>query len=324
LARTLFSTTELSQKQIEILRRTSSDIVIETGNEPELGNVEILLISDNAWLTIDRIQKMKRLKFIQTLWAGVDFMNFDIIPEGITVCGNVGGFSEPIAEHVFGMIISLARNLLDHDRDLRQSLFDRSKMGIFLKGKKMCILGTGGIGQAVARIAKAFGMVTLGVNTDGRGAPFFDRTTSLSKVDELLKEANFVVIALPLTIHTKNLFDLERLNLLPRDCILVNVGRAKIIDQSALYRFLLSHPTTKFATDVWWRYPSKEPGKFSQDYPFFDLPNFTGSPHDADIVPEANEIALDNAVMNIARYLKHETLRGIAKKSDYLGLNEQQ
>ncbi len=319
----ILSTTDLTARQKESIA-LPPDYRIETSQEIDsIGyeNIEIVLLSEHRWLTQERVQKMKRLKFIQTLWAGVDSLNFHDVPDHILVCGNVGGFSEPIAEHVFGMILSLARNLRKHDQELREGYFNRSEKGIFLKGKKICVLGTGGIGQAVARLAKAFEMTTLGINTTGKSAQYFDETGPESALDSFLKDSQFVVIAMPLTVHTKNLFDSRRLNLLTPNCILVNVGRGRIIDEKALYDYLLAHPTVNIGTDVWWKYP-KNGEKFSQDYPFFELPNFMGSPHNANDVPESDDIALANAFRNIERYLRNETPRGIAKREDYIDIRK--
>ena len=128
------------------------------------------------------------------------------------------------------------------------------------------------------------------------------------------------MLAIPLTIKTENLISDSNLKLMKKNCILINVGRGRVVNQKALYEHLLANPTFKTGIDVWWKYP--EPGKpFAQDYPFFDLPNFIGSPHVADAVPESHEIALETAVQNIERYLKGEELRGIAKREDYLGLS---
>jgi phosphoglycerate dehydrogenase-like enzyme len=316
----ILSTVALSDKQSETVELASGDFQIEFSKDGQSVNaerVEVLLLSDNASLQRETLSRLPNLKLIQTLWAGVDSVKFEIIPDSVTVCGNVGGFSQPIAEHVFGMIVSLAKDFREHERDLREGRFDRTKQGIFLNGKTICILGTGGIGQAVARLAKAFGMTTLGVNTKGEAAPEFDRTAAVSQLDEFLRQAQFVVIALPLTNKTRNLFDAKRLSRLNPGTILVNVGRAKVIDQKALYEYLVANPKVKVGTDVWWSYP-KRGQKFAQDFAFFDLPNFMGTPHNSNDVPEADQIALDNAVKNILRYVNGEPLRGVAKREDYM------
>jgi len=261
---------------------------------------------------------MTNLRFVQTLSAGIDAINFEVIPREVLVCGNVGAFSEQIAEHVFGMILCLARNIVLREEQLRRSVFDQSQ-GIFLKGKTIGIIGTGGIGQAVARLAKAFGMVTTGINSSGRNVEFFDRTDNIGGLNELLSQSDIVVIAMPLTVSTMNLINASNLRLTKSNCILINVGRGRIVNEKALYDHLRANPSFKAGIDVWWKYPA--PGSpFAQDFPFLDLPNFLGSPHNADAVPESDELAIENAVRNIERYLKREPLKGLAKREDYVGL----
>ena len=135
---------------------SSNTIEIVEGDElPDevASNVEILLVSDTKWLNEIKFERMKNLRLVQTLSAGVDVIDFEVIPREVLVCGNVGAFSEQIAEHVFGMILCLARNIILREEELRKSVFDQGQ-GIFLKGKTIGIIGTGGIGQAVGSTCK--------------------------------------------------------------------------------------------------------------------------------------------------------------------------
>lgn len=319
-SRILFSTVPLPSSLSSRLKQSSSVEILE-GQELSsdvASNVEVLLAGDTGWLNKLDFGQMKNLRLIQTTSAGVDALDFELIPKNILVCGNVGAFSEQIAEHVFGMMICLARNLVLHEEELKNSVFNQSQ-GIFLKGKTIGIIGTGGIGQAVARLAKAFGMTTLGVNSSGRNVEFFDRTESIDNLNHLLSQSDVVVVALPLTLKTRNLINESNLRLTKSNCILINVGRGAVINEKALYNHLYSNPSFMAGTDVWWKYPSQ--GKpFAQDYPFLELPNFLGSPHIADGVPESHDLAVENAVRNIERYLKGEPLKGLAKREDYIGL----
>ena len=104
-----------------------------------------------------------------------------------------------------------------------------------------------------------------------------------------------------------------------KDAILVNVARGYVIDEEALYNHLRENPDFKSALDVWWWYP-KQGEKFAQKFPFFDLPNFLGTPHDSGIVPETEELALLSAIENIGRYVRNEPLKGAMDRSEYLGL----
>ena len=154
-------------------------------SEPELGQVEILLIdiardSGRAWLNSEKMMRMPRLKFIQSTRAGVDSIDFKQLPEGVKICGNIGAYSLPIAEYTMGMILYLAKDLGNRNEKLNSGIADY-RDSLLLRGKTIGLIGTGGIGQAVAGLAKCFGMKTLGVNTSGKPARNFDQTFEIGK-----------------------------------------------------------------------------------------------------------------------------------------------
>jgi glycerate dehydrogenase len=297
----------------------------EEVSENTLKDVEILLIdialdSGKLLLSKEEISKMPRLKFIQSTRAGVDSVDFSQIPQNVKVCGNVGAYSEPMAEHTLGMILYLAKDLGQRNYKLAGGIADYQN-SLFLKGKTLGVIGAGGIGQAVARLARCFGMRTLGVNSSGKKAPHFDRTYKISRLESVLGESHVVVVALPLNLRTLHLINESSLALMKSDCILVNVGRGHVIEEQALYNHLKNHPEFKCGLDVWWNYPRQnEP--FIQRYPFFELQNFLGTPHISGFVPEERQIALDHAINNLLRYLGGGKLQGLAKREDYAGLGE--
>jgi len=293
--------------------------------DEDFPNVEILLLdtvlqSDLEWLSPDNLKKFSNLKLIQSTRAGVDVIKFEEIPSGVLVCGNVGAYGEQIAEHVFGMILYFARNIGSSTKLLSQGIWQVPE-SIFLKGKTILVLGAGGIGEPVAKLATSFGMRTLGVNTSGKSVPDFDLVVSLDRFEELAKEADVVVVAIPLTVGTFHLINEKELSRMKSKCILVNIARGYIIDEAALYKHLKDNPAFNCALDVWWHYPKKGE-KFTQKFPFFDLPNFLGTPHDSGVVPETQELALLSSLENIVRFAKNEPLRGLMDRKDYLGLKE--
>jgi D-3-phosphoglycerate dehydrogenase / 2-oxoglutarate reductase len=284
----------------------------------ELRNVEVLLLGGN-WLTPEHLQPLTKLRMIQSFSAGVDHVNFGIIPQDVIVCANAGAFAGPIAEFVFGAVISLGRNLGEHDKEMREGRFVRTSLELYLKSKTIGILGTGGIGQNVARLAKCFGMRSIGVNTTGGAVPNFDEVISLARLDSLLKRSDVIVVAMPLTLKTRNLLGRNEFRLMKPECILVNVARGAIINQEALYEFLRDHPNAKAALDVWWSYPKPGEETATQDYPISELPNVLSYPHHSDGVEEQLKLGSDGAVANILRYVrKDEPLRGVVRREDYL------
>jgi phosphoglycerate dehydrogenase-like enzyme len=105
------------------------------------------------------------------------------------------------------------------------------------------------------------------------------------------------------------------------DAILVNVARGAIVEEGALYEHLRAHPEFGAGVDAWWREPhdqaSGAPGGFRPDFPFFDLPNFLGSPHNSAIVPGFHLMAARWAAENVLRYLEGRSFMGVVHREDY-------
>ena len=285
----------------------------------EKKDVDVLVLLRSARVSGALFQEMPNVRLLQSMSAGVDLIDFAVVPPQVTVCSNAGAYKEPIAEHVFAMVLYFGKHLTRNHERLRNGTLESSADGIFLQGKTIGMIGAGGIGQSVARVAKGFNMRTIGINTTGRAVENFDEVWKMDGLDDLLRQSDIVVVSLPLNIHTKRLVDAQKLSLMKEDCILVNVARGAIIDQEALYSHLKGHPRFRAGIDVWWRYPKKGE-KFSLDFPFFELSNFLASPHNADGVPEAIGLGQEQAFENVIRYLDGEVPERIVDKADYLGL----
>jgi phosphoglycerate dehydrogenase-like enzyme len=287
-------------------------------DDAEKKDVEVLVLLSSGTVTRELFQEMPNVKLLQSMSAGVDFIDFAAIPQQVTLCSNAGAYKEPIAEHVFGMVLYFGKHLVRNHERLRSGVLETSTDGIFLGEKTIGVIGAGGIGQSVARVAKAFNMRTLGINTSGRPVENFDVVWKMDRLDDLLRQADVLVVSLPLNNRTRHLIDAQKLGLVKEDCILVNVARGAIIAQDALYAHLKAHPRFKAGIDVWWRYPKKGE-TFSLDFPFFDLPNFLASPHNADGVPEAIGHGQEHAFRNVIRYLDGGTPERVVDKADYVG-----
>jgi len=285
---------------------------------PRKKDVEVLILHDSKLVSKKLFEEFPNVKLFQSISAGVDFIDFTVIPAGVTVCSNAGAYSEPIAEHVFGMVLYFAKHLNRNHESIRKGIFGGADDGMFLSGKTIGVVGAGGIGQSVARIAKAFNMRTVGINTSGKATPNFDAVWKMDRLDDVLKQADILVISLPLNIHTKNLIDGEKLGLMKEDAILVNVARGPIISQADLYAHLKAHPGFRAGIDVWWAYPKKGE-ELPLDFPFFELPNFLGSPHNADGVPNVREGGRAYAFENVLRHIRGQPIERIVDKTNYKG-----
>jgi phosphoglycerate dehydrogenase-like enzyme len=281
--------------------------------------VEIMLLGVSAnWASM--LPSLKNLRMIQTFSAGVDFFDFSPVPANVIICSNAGAFAGPIAEFVLGATIALARNFRKHDEDLREGKFIRDTSELYLRSKTIGILGTGGIGHATAKLAKSFGMRTLGMNTSGNKVDGFDQVFRREDMDFLLRQSDVVVVAVPLTNKTRDLLGQHEFEIVKPNCIIVNVARGAIINEEALYEFLKTHPGAKAALDVWWIYPKQGDQTFAQDYPISSLPNVLSYPHHSDGVDEQLRLGSNSVVDNIIRFVKkNEPLKGVVNREDYLG-----
>jgi glycerate dehydrogenase len=263
------------------------------------------------------IPALTRLSFIQLIYAGADHVPFGLLPESIVIASNTGVFAERIAEHVMGMTLALAKNLIPKHLSLKQGVFEQAVSNTYLKGKVCGIVGFGGNGIAVAGIMRAFGMKIHAVNF---------RTPPAIEVDyfglaqqglrDVLRASDVVVLTVPLNRRTQGMIDRNALLMMKPDAILINVARGAVIEQKALYDHLKENPQFRAGIDTWWEEPGSH-GAFRVKYPFFDLPNLIGSPHNADAVPGMNLEATRRAIENIKQHLGGKAIRGILKRRDY-------
>jgi phosphoglycerate dehydrogenase-like enzyme len=257
------------------------------------------------------------LKFIQVLSAGVDSVDFTAIPEHVTLAGNVGAFAGPMAEHVLAMTLALARRLPQRHAELAAGRFNQSEPLLTLDGAVCAILGFGGIGAATAALMRAFGARVYAVNSSGQTTEPVEFCGTLADLDQVLAAADVLVISLPLTNSTRGLIGARELALMKPTAILVNVARGAIIDEQALYQHLAANPQFTAGIDTWWHEP-RGGSTYRVDFPFFDLPNLLGSPHNSAIVPGAVLGAARKAAENVRRYLRGEPVTGVMRRTDYL------
>jgi glycerate dehydrogenase len=265
------------------------------------------------------ISRLENARFIQLIYAGADNIPFSLIPENILLASNVGAFAEPIAEHVMALTLALAKNLFSKYNMLCSGRFDRSGFNRRLRGGICGIIGLGGNGREIARMMQAVGMKVYGINRSGKTESSVDFVGNARDLKKVLQAADVVVATTPLTRETRNLLGKNELNWMKSDAILINVGRGDVINQQALYEHLASNPDFRAGIDTWW----SEPGSgedFVLEYPFCQLSNFIGSPHNADHVPGSMRHATKLALENVKKFLLGEDIRGVLNRDDYLSM----
>ena len=303
---------EVARKMAESIGMQA--IFEEDGND--WSDVEALLSFIPKLRTMNSyISKLPKLKLIQTLSAGVDLLDFNQIPDNITVCSNAGAFALPVAEHAVSMAMALSKNLLSNHMKMKNGVFDQRSPSIKLEGKMAGVLGYGGIGREIGRLCRGIGM-ELQVISRKPVSENVSFSGNLDSLDRVLQSSDFVFISLPLNRYTKNLITSDKLKKMKKDAILVNVARAAIINEQDLYNHLRENPEFKAGIDVWWQEPITT-GEYEMKYPFLDLPNVIGSPHNSGIVPDIDISAFMSALKNVELWMKTGKPHNVVRREDY-------
>ncbi|MGO8693476.1 MAG: 2-hydroxyacid dehydrogenase [Rectinemataceae bacterium] len=296
--------------------RFLADVSAE-GRTAALKSAEVLLSwNPNRELGPEELKSLERLEFMELLSAGADHLPFDAIPGRILIASNVGGYAEPMAEHVMALLLALAKDLRGGHRKLAAGDFDQRSQNRRVAGMAACILGYGGIGRASARLMKAFGMRVEAINRSGTGDEHSDWAGTPRDLDVALPRADVVLVSLPLTSATAGLIGSRELNLMKPDAILINVARGEIVVERDLYEHLAGHPRFLAGIDAWWTEPFRH-GTFSMNYPFLELDNLIGTPHNSGIVPDAIWNALQMALVNLRHFLSGEPVLGLVNREEY-------
>jgi phosphoglycerate dehydrogenase-like enzyme len=272
--------------QVRTRLRIPCDIVVggEADIVTELPEVDVLV---TLAFTREMGAAARRLTLLQVPGAGVDRIDRSALPVG-TWLANAYGHEAGIAEYVIGAMLALSRGFLRIDARLRRGEWE-SQWAVGstpppwpeLSGKTVGILGYGRIGQAVARRARAFGMAVWAIRRDPAQV-VADRPDFLGgpdALDEVLAQADYLVITLPLTPESRGLLGSRELSRMKASAVLVNVARAEIVDEDALYRALTQGTIAGAALDVWYRYPTGPAPTLPARQPFHELPNVLMTPH---------------------------------------------
>jgi phosphoglycerate dehydrogenase-like enzyme len=223
-----------------------------------------------------------KLRLVQTTGAGINEVDFAALGPGVTVC-NVFGHEVAIAEYVLMAMLTLNRELLHLDRALRSGDWGDRVPQRELRGRTLAIVGLGHIGAQVARYASGIGMRAIGVtqspDTARRTELGLAALSGLDRLPEVLAEADFVVLAVPLLPETIGLIGEPELGAMKRSAYLINVARGGVVDERALYRALRERTIAGAAIDVWYRYPAGDEPCLPSTEPFHELDNVIMTPH---------------------------------------------
>ena len=267
----------------------------DTAELSERGKDADIIVVSNLPIKREVLENCKNLKMISVAFTGVDHIAMDYCREkGITVSNCAGYSTESVAELVFGMLISLYRNIIRCDEAVRNGGTKDGLVGFEIKGKKFGIVGTGAIGLKTAEIAKAFG---CRVYAYSRTQKEIEGITYLP-LDELFSECDIISLHVPLTESTKGLINAEKLALMKKTAVLINTARGPVVDSSALAEALADGKIAGACIDVFENEPP-----VAKEHPLLNAPNVIATPHIAFATAEAMEIRAGMVFENVTAYL---------------------
>lgn len=190
-------------------------------------------------VTADVLDALPKVRVVSLASAGFDSIDVPAAASrGVVITNAPGVLSEAVADTTFGLILGARRRLVEADRYVRAGRWTESALELMVGpdvyGARLGLIGYGGIGRAVARRAKGFGMDVVFFDAY---AAADDKARSVS-LDELLRTSDVVSLHCPLTPETRGIINEQALRIMKRDATLVNTARGPVVDEPALVRAL--------------------------------------------------------------------------------------
>jgi phosphoglycerate dehydrogenase-like enzyme len=262
-------------------------------------------------VTAELLAAAPRLKWVHAASAGVEWMPPELAATDIVVTNTRGAHASTIAEHGFGMLVYLARRF----EDLRQAQRDKvwlrppPQPTVALAGMTMGVIGLGNIGRAIAVRAHAFEMPVIAVDAHAVPQPeYVGELRLLDGLDDLLRRADVVALAAPITEATQGMLGPERLALLRPSAYLLVMSRGKIVDEAALARMLREGRLAGAGVDA----TAVEP--LPPDSELWEAPNLLITPHCSPLSARTRDVTAAIMQRNLGHYLAGEPLENLVDK----------
>ncbi len=264
-------------------------------------------------LRSEQFIRARKLKWIHSTAAGVGQLMYPELRASSVVVTNASGVhAVPMAEHILGLLIALARRFpaavryQSERRWAQQEIWDHPLRPRELAGQTLLVVGFGAIGRELARRAKPLGMKIWAVTRSGKAdAELAERILPASRLDEALAEADFVVLAAPETPETYHLIGARQLQAMKPTAYLVNVARGSLVDEAALAKALGCGSIAGAALDV----TEQEP--LPAESPLWRMENVFITPH----ISAASELLWDRQtellLENLERWFSGRELRNL-------------
>lgn len=256
---------------------------------PTTGDIEADVVISNS-VSLDEAARLC-CRLLHVPGAGAEQVAMHALRPGTAVC-NVFGHEVPIAEFTLHAMLEHSLALWQYPERMdaeawAQAYAQRSQHGEVF-GKTVVLLGFGHIGQEIARRTRAFGVHVIAVTRSGKAQSDepADEYIPVSELHSVLPRADTLVLCCPLDESSRAMIGMRELVLLPPGALLINVARAEIVEEEALYQALSEQTLGRAVLDVWYQYPKKGQAPLAPSrFPLHALPNVRATPHISAITP---------------------------------------
>lgn len=256
----------------------------------------------------------ERLRWVHATGAGIETIIAipELVASDIMVTNTRGAHAPFVAEHTFALMLALVRNISGFSLDKVDRRYQPYGRGLpldSLYGKRLLIVGMGNIGRAIASRALAFDMEVVGLDVMAPDQVMDGPTIlPMEHLDNELKSADVVVVAVPLTTETTNLLDSGRIDALKQGAMVIGISRGNIIDEVALAKRLHNGTLAGAGLDVY----AEEP--LPSGHPLWDAPRLVMTPHCAPNTPLTGDREFEITHENIRRFVEGEPLLNMCDK----------
>ncbi len=249
---------------VEILKK-HAEVDVKTGLKPEellaiIGEYEGLMVRSETKVTAKVIEAGKRLQVIARAGVGIDNIDVEAATQrGIVVVNAPTANTMAAAEHSIALMLALARNIPQAHESLKDGAWKRQNfVGVEVRNKTLGIVGLGNVGSEVARRVQGFHMRVLGY--DPYVSPEYARNlrVELVPLEQIIREADFITLHLPLTPQSKNMIGARELSMMKPTMRIINCARGGLIDEQALDQALREGKIAGAALDVFAQEPPKD------------------------------------------------------------------
>lgn len=242
------------------------------------------IITWSSAIKAEVLDRYPKLKIVLLPSAGYDKADLNYLKKREIILTNARGvYDIQIAEDVISKIMYFNRDIKQYQTQMNHHIWEADHHFHELYQKTVGIIGTGSIGMRIAQVLRGFNTRVIGFKRTKDDVPYFDHIyTEDEGFNDLLKQSDYVILAVPLTDETTHIIDENALRNMKKDALLINIARGKIVDEKALIKALNSDWIRGAALDV------TETEPLPENHPLWQAKNIFITPHIAGTSPMAN------------------------------------